>query len=90
MIPTDTNLIRGRFGYRYARRYFLVGFGGSFSGEGDTWSPEVGVQFAHFRFGAPDARGFETENENAAHLIVRTELNSRFRGVTILLGWNVF
>ena len=90
VLPTDANVIRGRFGYRYARRYFLVGFGRSFSGDGDTWSPELGLQFAHSLFTTPDPRGFENENETAAHLIVRTEFNSQFRGVTILLGWNVF
>ncbi len=88
VLPTDANVIRGRFGYRYARRYFLAGFGGSFSGDGNTWSPEIGVQFAHWRLGGADQRPSETEN--VAHLLVRTEFDSRFRGVTILVGWNVF
>ncbi len=91
LIPGDASLVRGRFGYRYARRYFLVGFGGSFSGDGNTWSPELGVQFAHWKFDEPDLRFPDSEpRPNAAHLLVRTEFNSRFRGVTILLGWNAF
>jgi hypothetical protein len=91
LIPSDANVVRGRFGYRYARRYFLVGFGGSFSGDGNTWSPEVGVQFAHWRLEGFDRRYNKTDQyANVAHLLARTEFNSRFRGVTILLGWNVF
>ncbi len=91
LIPGDANALRGRFGYRYARRYFLAGFGGSFSGDGNTWSPEVGLQFARWRLGGFDRRFNEADQDaNVAHLLARVEFNSRFRGVTILLGWNVF
>jgi hypothetical protein len=91
VLPTDSHPVRGRLGYRYGTRYFLAGLGGTLSGAGYTWSPELGVQFAHWRFvGLWDIPG--TENENSFHLIVRAELAPAFdglRGVTLLLGWNV-
>jgi len=90
LLPTGPDLVRGRVGYRYARRYFLAGFGASFSGSGNSWSPEIGVQFAHGRIGSPPSEYGEKESENVAHLLVRGEFDSQFRGLTILLGWDVF
>jgi hypothetical protein len=88
VLPTDPHPVRGRLGYRYGTRYFLGGLGGTLSGAGFTWSPELGMQFAHWRFW--NAAG--EENENSFHLLVRAELAPAFdglRGVTLLLGWNI-
>jgi hypothetical protein len=67
--------------------------GGTLSGDGYTWSPELGVQFAHWRFQNPYDYGtpFHYENENSFHLLVRAELApafDRLRGVTLLFGWS--
>jgi hypothetical protein len=94
VLPTDTHPVRGRLGYRYGARYFLTGLGGTVSGNGYTWSPELGAQFAHWRFQNPyDANpyGFHYENENSFHLLVRAEVApafDRLMGVTLLFGWN--
>ena len=88
VLPAETYSVRGRLGYRYGARYFLVGLGGTLSADGYTWSPEAGVQFAHWRFCCLSVN----ENENSFHLLVRAEVApafNRLSGVTLLLGWNV-
>jgi hypothetical protein len=73
---------RARLGYRYSTRWLFSGAGVAVTGAGPTFSPEVGVTFAHADKGrAP-----------SLHLLVRGEIEpdfQRVRGVTMALGWNL-
>ena len=74
---------RGRLGYRYATHWLFAGAGVSANTSGVTWSPELGVKFAHFEKGEP----------SSFHAKVRGEIEPDLHGVrsaTILLGWNFF
>jgi hypothetical protein len=77
---------RGRFGYRYARRWAFGGVGVGVDGAGANLSPEVGVKFAHADMGHGD------DIDLSLHVLVRAEITptSGIRGATILLGWNLF
>lgn len=81
---TDGVALRGRLGYRYARRYLFAGAGAGIDGVGPNLSPELGVKFAH-----DDTPG---DNGLSMHLLVRAEIapESGVRAATILLGWNLF
>ena len=73
---------RGRVGYRYATHWLFAGAGVSATGAGPTWSPEVGVKFAHFVKG----------ESQSLLLLVRTEVEpdfQRVRAATIAVGWNL-
>lgn len=74
---------RARIGYRYATNWLFAGAGVSVSGGGGTWSPELGLKFAHF------IRG----ESPSLHVMVRGEIEpdlQRVRSATIVLGWSVF
>jgi hypothetical protein len=83
-LPAGVSL-RGRFGYRYARRHLFAGAGVGLDGAGPNLSPELGVRFAHFNTGDDDI-------DTSMHLLARAELapETGVRGATILLGWNLF
>ena len=73
---------RARIGYRYATHWLFAGAGVSATGAGPTWSPEVGVKFAHFVKG----------EAQSLHLLVRGEVApdfQRVRAATIAVGWNL-
>lgn len=77
--------VRGRIGYRFSVRYFFAGAGGTFASPGNTWSPELGARFLHWRRHAQDDAW-----DPALHLLVRPEIAPGFdevRAVTVLLGW---
>jgi len=47
-VPTsEDHHFRGRIAYRFGRRHFFTGLGPAFDHAGTTWSPELGVKFAH-------------------------------------------
>lgn len=73
---------RGRLGYRYSTHWLFAGAGMSANTAGVTWSPEIGVKFAHWSKGEPPS----------LHVLVRGEIEPDLQGVrsaTVLLGWNV-
>jgi hypothetical protein len=73
---------RGRVGYRYATQWLFAGAGVSATGDGPTWSPEVGVKFAHLVKG----------ESQSLHVLVRGEVApdlQQLQGATVLLGWNL-
>jgi hypothetical protein len=76
---------RGRFGYRYGRRWAFAGVGIGVDGAGGSLSPELGVRFAH-----ADSR--DRDIDVSLHVLARAEITpeSGVRGATILLGWNLF
>jgi len=83
-IPTsDTARARIRGGYRYSRQHFLVGLMAAEAATGATWSPEVG-----FRVGRDGTEGIHP----GVHLLARAEIPiavDGFRGVAVLLGWDM-
>ena len=85
-LGSDEHPLRGRVGYRYGGHYLFAGLGGSFAHDGNALSPELGVKVLHW----PKEN---SASENAFHLLARAEIDpsfERLRGVTLLLGWNVF
>lgn len=77
---------RGRIAYRYGLRYFFTGLGPAFDHAGTTWSPELGVKFAH-------AESADEQIDLSLHIVVRADIATaldRIRTVTIFFGWNVF
>ena len=84
LLPQDGPSVRGRLGYRYARRHAFAGAGVGLDAAGANLSPEIGVKFAHS----------ERESDSidlSLHLLARAEIapdSGRVRGVTVLLGWN--
>jgi hypothetical protein len=77
---------RGRFGYRYARRWAFGGVGVGVDGAGASLSPELGVKFAHHNASSDDI-------DTSLHLLARAEIapdTGHVRGATILVGWNLF
>jgi hypothetical protein len=77
---------RGRFGYRYGRRWAFGGVGVGVDGAGASLSPEMGVKFAHYNDANRDI-------DTSLHLLARAEIapeTGHVRGATILLGWNLF
>lgn len=76
---------RGRLGYRYGTRWVFGGVGVGLDGAGASFSPELGVKFAH-------AEDHDSDIDMSLHLLTRAEITpaSGVRGATILLGWNLF
>jgi hypothetical protein len=78
---------RGRLGYRYDRSHAFVGAGVGADGAGVNLSPEVGVKFLQAAY-EPDYCV-----EISLHLLARAEIapeSGHLRGVTFMLGWNLF
>jgi hypothetical protein len=76
---------RWRLGYRYDRRYVFAGLAWGFDETSYGWSPEVGVKVLHLA----EPGGIDP----SLHLLVRGNIASQvsaFRGVTVLLGWNLY
>ena len=73
---------RARIGYRYSTHWLFAGAGVTLNASGVTWSPELGVKFAHFINGELPS----------LHLLVRGEIEpdlQRVRSAMIVLGWSV-
>jgi len=87
-LPTaESDRTRGRIGYRYSRQTLFAGAAAAFDHDGLSWSPEVGIKFLHRDMGK------DPPVDLSLHLLVRADLAPRlngFRGVSILLGWNLF
>jgi hypothetical protein len=81
---------RGRLGYRYAGRTLIAGAGASVDGPNMSLSPELGLKFAHaFNGRFADDIGIDL----SMHLLARAEIapeSGHLRGVTFMLGWNLF
>ena len=80
-IPTSkAERARGRLGYRYANKNLIAGAAVAYAGGDTTWSPELGLRFG------PERRA-------DIHLLARAEIPvavDGFRGVALLLGWDMF
>ena len=77
--------VMGRVGYRFGMRHFFTGLGPAFDHSGTTWSPELGVKFAH-------AGDSDEQLDLSLHIVVRADIApafDRLRTVTILFGWNI-
>jgi hypothetical protein len=56
---------------------------------GLSFSPEIGVRFAHFLDGGAHRSGLDP----AMHLLARADVaveSGQFRGGALFLGWNLF
>jgi len=85
LIPTsDSEVYRMRGGYRYAYGRLIAGLTAAYTTDKDkhsdpTWSPELGVRLGRERFAF-------------AHMLARAEIPMAFdgfRGVALLLGWDM-
>jgi hypothetical protein len=80
---------RGRLGYRYGREHFFAGAGMGLDAAGLSFSPEIGVRFAHFM----DGEGRRSGLDPALHLLARADVaveSGRVQGGTLFLGWNLY
>jgi hypothetical protein len=79
-IPTSkAATARGRLGYRYANKNLIAGLALAYAQGDTTWSPELGLRFG------PERRA-------DVHLLARAEIPvafDGFRGVALLLGWDM-
>ena len=74
----------GRLGYRYAWRHVFTGLGIGFDATGATLSPELALKFAHADLGDEAA-------DLSLHVVARPDISletGRFRGASVLFGWN--
>jgi hypothetical protein len=77
---------RGRLGYRYAGPHAFAGAGVALDRAAMSLSPELGVRFAH-------ADSHPIVTDTSLHLLARADIapeSGRVRGVTVMLGWNLF
>jgi hypothetical protein len=82
---SEDHHFRGRIAYRFGLRHFFTGLGPTKDHAGATWSPEIGVKFAHAE-GAD-----ERQIDLSLHMVVRADVATTFdhlRTVTIFFGWN--
>jgi hypothetical protein len=80
----DQHRLRGRIGYRFGLRHLFGGLGPAFDHSGMTWSPELGLKFAH-------ATEPDEQIDLSLHIVVRADIAvgvNDVRAFSVLLGWN--